>query len=124
MTIGSTKITGYFIGDDLTVRRNVTTTQALTKAWLTVMASLTDADDDAVVQKIITTTGVGGTGEIEDAGLSGTAVIRFDLSPTDTRTISTVSRRYDIQVQLADGKIATVEWGTIVFRPEATKATS
>lgn len=121
-------ITGFAAGDDLEIRRTLDRSEStlpsgstITKAWLTVKTALADADVDAVVQKEVTTTDVVGTGRIEDDGTGDTdPVIRFDLTPTDTRAIGVTHRKYDIQVLTSDSKIYTGEKGHVYAEAEVT----
>ena len=120
-------ISGYAVGDALEIRRTINRTESgldsgltITKAWLTIKTdpSISDADDsNALVQKEITTTDVSGTGQIEnDGGGDVDPVLRFDLTPTDTRDIGVTHRKYDIQVLTSNNDPYTGEkgeiWGT------------
>lgn len=116
-------ITGFAVGDDLLVRRtinrsasNLPTGVIIAQAWLTIKETESDADP-GLVQKDISTTDVAGVGRIEEDGSAsgGDAdpVLRFDLTDTDTRTIGTNHRWYDIQVKTDTGAIYTGEKGEI-----------
>ena len=119
-------ITGFVVGDDLEVRRTITgLTSAMTSAWITVKRYEGQADLDAKLQKQITTVDVPGTGQIEVAGGVGVdGDLRFDLSQANTTALGLATWVYDIQVKLADGKVYTVEKGTITLTGDVTTATS
>lgn len=127
----NTVIEGYFAGDDLDIERDVvdvTVSDPLIKAWLTVKTSATDPDP-GVVQKIITTTPITGVGQIAQDGSvnngNGTASMRFELTKTDTAALgSTVRYYYDVQVKTSAGKIYTPDEGFISFVRGVTDATS
>lgn len=120
-------ITGIAAGDDLDVTRTVTSvpaTQTLTKAWLTIKTTITDADP-GLAQKAITTTSVPGTGQITDAGSSGTGSLLFQLTGTDTLAIPTSAwLYYDIKVKTSASKIYTVEQGRYYAVPRVTTTTT
>jgi len=125
------KLTGFVEGDSLVVRRTIDRAGSelaagatVTKAWMTVKEALDD-EDPGLFQKVITTTDVPGTGQIENNG-SGDLdpVVRFDWLPTDTRAIGPTKRYYDIQIQLNDGTITTPERGTTKALDEVTLADS
>lgn len=110
-------IYGYVVGDELEIKRHITVTQAITKAWLTIGAD--------VVNKAVTTSDVPGTGQIEDdGGTSGIAVVRFDLTKANTTTLSTTRHRYDIQIKFANGNINTPEVSYMQFIAGLTDETS
>lgn len=127
----STVIEGFYAGDDLNLEHdveNVTTTDPLTKAWLTIKTAPA-VPDPGTLQKIITTTPVAGTGHIAQDGSpsngDGIASLRFELTKTDTASLgSSIKYHYDIQCKTAGGKIYTPEKGTIVFLQGVTDATS
>lgn len=123
MTVLSNTISGYVVGDDLEIQRSIEVPQAISKAWFTVKSDSSDSDEDAILQKIITDA-LTTDGQIMDTGSGGTATISFTISGANSRTIGTSVRKYDIQVKLADGKIATPEIGTIRLKGDVTKATS
>lgn len=129
----SATITGYATGDSLIIRRTIDRSASnlpsgvyLTKAWLTVKAAESDADVDAIIQKEITTTDTPGTGQLEDDGNGDTdPILRFDLTPANTRDIGEVHRYYDIQVMLSvNNSIYTGEKGEIWGEGDITLATS
>lgn len=93
----------------------------LTKAWLTI--SIPGGLD---IEKVLTTSDVPGTGQIEnDGGADEDPVVRFDLLNADTLVIGQTSRRYDAQVLADDGQPYTIENGEVWCEmPEVTTATS
>lgn len=119
-------ISGYVVGDNLEVRRTVTgLTDAIAAAWLTIKRHEREADEDAVVAKIITTGDVPGTGKIENAGSpSVDGDLRFDLTPADTTALGSASWVYDVQVKLDDGTVYTPEKGTVDLTSDVTRSTS
>ncbi len=115
------RITDVVVGDDLSIRRTIDfaktgfpTGTTINKAWLTVKSGIADADP-GLFQKAITTTGIAGTGEIENDGAGDVnMVVRFDLIPVDTLAIGpTLLRHFDIQVKTTAGQIYTPEKGLI-----------
>ncbi len=106
---------GIVRGDKFAIRRTVNRLPAgrtIAEAWLTVKAAIADADGSATFQKIITTTPSSGVGWIEDAGSSGSGIIRFDLSSTNTLAMTAGSSYYyDIQIRLDNDDILTLEKG-------------
>lgn len=111
----SVVLSGYVVGDDLEIRRTITGLPSpIAIAWLTVKRYSEQEDTDAAVEKMITTTDVPGTGRIVEAGGVGVdGDLRFDLVPDDTRLLGSQSWIHDLQIKLDDGKIYTVEIGTI-----------
>lgn len=126
-------IEGFFAGDDLDLQppdvTGVQPSDPLTKAWLTVKEDPDDLDVDAALQKIITTTLVGGVGHIgQDGGPSsgnGTASLFFQLSAAETAALGWVIRYFfDVQVKTASGKIYTAVVGSIKMERGYTDATT
>lgn len=77
----------------------VSKTDPLIKAAYTLKGNLSDADPGAL-QKIVTTSNVAGTGQIEvDGSTTGIAVIRFDLTGTDTSGLSPRDFWFDVRVK-------------------------
>jgi len=113
----SASISDVVAGDDYEITRTITDIPAsdeIVTAWLTCKADIDDADNEALFQKEITGSDVPGTGQITDTGADGTGAVRFDLVPDDTvlPTPGTAAV-YDIQILTDDGKVYTVEIGTI-----------
>lgn len=123
------QVRGIVAGDDISLRRTIgfaatgfETGVTIDEAWLTIKVAEEDADIAALVQKIITTTDVPGTGEIETDGTGDVdMVVRFDLEPADTVLIGSVLRFFDIQVKTAGGLIYTPEKGRITTTSQVTK---
>lgn len=123
----SVTLSGYVAGDDLEIRRTITTPpQAIETAWLTLKTHAGQSDSDAALQKVITTDNVPGTGQIEtDGGPSTDGVLRFDLTAANTRALGTKAYLFDVQVQLATTEnIYTAEKGTLTLTDDVTKASS
>jgi hypothetical protein len=117
-------ISGFVVGDDLEIRRTVTDSpDAVETAWLTMKRHRRMADEDAALQKEITVIDAEGVGQVvAPGGEGGDAILRFDLTAEDTLALGTRLYVYDIQVQLEDEKIYTVEEGTFQLTDEVTKA--
>ena len=120
------EIVGFVAGDDLEIRRTVTDLPAaIETAWLTLKHYPSQPDQEAKLQKRITTTDVSGTGQIVEAGGPETdGDLRFDLTPDDTTRLGTKRCVYDIQIKLAIGKVYTVEKGTIQLTAGVTETTT
>jgi len=120
------EITGFVAGDDLEIRRTVTDLPAaIAVAWLTVKRHHKQSDDEAKLQKRITTTDVPGTGQVVEAGGPGTdGDLRFDLTQADTASLGAKWYVHDIQIKLATGKVYTIEKGTIQLTADVTKSTA
>ena len=107
---------GIVRGDVFSIRRTVNkipSARTIAEAWLTVKAAIADVDGSATFQKIITSADVAGTGQIEDTGADGSAVLRFDLVAADTLAMTAgTSYFYDIQIRLDNSAILTLESGT------------
>ena len=121
------KIEGFVIGSDLDVERTITSIpegQTLTKAWLTVKARLSDEDEDALVQKIITPSATP-EGQITDTGEEGgTGVVLFHLLPADTEALGAGVHYFDIKVLTSAGKGGAPFLGVIRGEQGVTRATS
>ena len=97
--------------------KQVSPTDPLTKAWLTVKANLADLDNAAKLQKVVTTaTALASPGKITADGSAsqgnGTATVVFGLVVADTATLPVgTALYYDIQVMTASGAVYTVEAG-------------
>jgi hypothetical protein len=120
------EITGFVAGDDLEIRRTVTDLPAaIDAAWLTVKLHHGQSDDEARLQKRITTTDVPGIGQIIEAGGPGMdGDLRFDLTPDDTTSLGVKKCVHDIQIKLSDGKVYTIEKGTIQLTAGVTETTT
>ena len=126
MSILDVAITGFVAGDDLEIRRTVTDLPAaIDVAWLTVKRHPRQPDDEATLQKRITTTDVAGTGQIVATGGSGVdGDLRFDLAPADTTSLGPKKHVHDIQIKLGTGKVYTIEKGTIQLTEDVTDTTT
>ena len=120
------QITGFVVGDDLEVRRTVTDLPApIESAWLTFKRYPRQPDEEAILQKKITTVDVPGVGQIVVAGEPDVdGDLRFDLTPADTTVLDTRLRAYDIQIKLTTGKIYTIEKGTLQLTGDVTQTTA
>ncbi len=100
-------VTGFVAGDDLSVERtltNISTSDLLFQAWLTVRDSGDDTAITAILTKGPVTTVGNADGQITDDGATdGIGMVRFDLTPADTRLIGMNGYFHDIQVR----KVAT-----------------
>lgn len=119
-------ITGYVAGDDLVIRRTITSLpDAIAAAWITLKHRAGQPDDDAVIQKMISETEVLGVGHIEDdGGLGVNGILRFDFAQADTLAMKTAEYVYDIQIKLDNGAVYTVEKGTIQLTAGVTDSTT
>lgn len=120
------QITGFVVGDDLEIQRTVTGLLApIEVAWLTVKRHPGQPDEEARLQKRITTTNDPGTGYITDTG--GPDVdgdLRFDLTQADTANLGARKYVHDIQIRLTSGMVYTIEKGTIQLDADVTKGTT
>jgi len=99
-------ITGYAIGDTLSIAREVIDLpvgRTVTQAWMTVGS----------LQKIITSAPQAGIGQITDPGADGAASLLFEFTITDTGVTLAHERaaHFSIQVKFDNGEIATLEAG-------------
>jgi hypothetical protein len=120
------EITGFVVGDDLEVRRTVTDLPAaIETAWLTLKHYPSQPDQEAKLQKRITTTDAPGTGQVVEAGGPGTdGDLRFDLTPDDTTRLGVKRYVHDIQIKLSTGKVYTIEKGTLQLTAGVTETTT
>ncbi len=120
------EITGLVVGDDLEIRRTVTELLAPVEvAWLTVKHHPGQPDEEARLQKRITTTNDPGTGYITNTGgLDIDGDLRFDLTQADTAGLGTRRYVHDIQIRLTTGMVYTIEKGTIQLEADVTKGTA
>lgn len=119
MTKTGVEIRDVVIGDDFRIQRTYTglpTGMSIAKAWLTIKESDRQIDADALLQNEITTS-VTAAGQITDADTTGGDIaLYFDLARAETATARHVQPYlYDVQIQVSDGSIHTLEKGTIVF---------
>ena len=95
----------------------------VSEAWWTLKERTSDPDDTAVMQIHITTSGSSIGAVINN--LDGTVLLKFTPTPTQTTFSSDTDNAtyfYDIQVQLADGEIYTLEIGKVFLMDTITKA--
>lgn len=118
-------------GDDYSRTETVTlpTGQTITKAWLTVKDIPGRPDNQAIVQKVVTTSYVAGQGQITNDGTGNVpAVARFDLTPTDTAALvpgdGETPYYFDFQILTSVGKINTPNAGRISAVRQITQANS
>ena len=120
------RIDDFCVGDDLDVRRTIRgipAGQTVAEAWLTIKENEDDLDPAAIVQKNITTANVAGTGQIEDDGAGGTAILRFDLTRVDTLLLSPDSAYFhDVQIKTSGDKISTPFRGMTLAKKQYTIA--
>lgn len=120
-------VTDFAAGDDISIERTITTVpsgQTMTTAWFTVKRKVSDTDIQAVFQKEVTSSLVAGEGQIDDTGADGTGHIIFYVVAAETALLTPFSEyRYDIQVKLSGGGVATPEIGVIIAFPQMTRAT-
>lgn len=118
-------VRGFVAGDDLSIRRRLTNTVAadpLLNAWLTVRDSKDDTTATVIFLKGPIDTIGNSSGIIEDNGsTNGTAIVRFDLGPADTRLVG-IGFYFDIQVRTVAVKTYTPIKGTIRAVGEVTSA--
>ncbi len=120
------EITGFVEGDDLEIRRTITELPAaIAVAWLTVKRHHNQPDEEAKLQKRITSMDVPGTGQIvEPGGPETDGDLRFDLTQAETESLGTKRHVHDIQIKLVTGKVYTIEKGTIQLTSDVTETTA
>ncbi len=88
----------------------------MTKAWFTIKENLTQDDEEAPIQKVITPS-LGADGQITDDGTDdGVGRISFRIQASDITRQNFSSRRlyyYDVKILLSDGKVYTREIGRL-----------
>ncbi len=101
--------------------------ETLSKAWFTVKRRLADADEDAVIQKSITTA-VTDEGSIDNIGASSPmtdAHLFFLLTPDDTRALKVNHVYfYTIKVLSSGNAPKTIEGGRLQASEATTQAES
>lgn len=117
------RINEFVAGDRLEIRRTITVGAAVQTAWLTIKNKPGDTDENAVVQKEVTTDLVDNVGQIVAAGDGDTdAEVVFFLTSENTAELHKRLFYYDIQVETADGAKYTPEQGRIQARQQITRA--
>lgn len=113
-------IKGKVAGDDLRVKVTLTgipSGQTIVKAWLTIKGKKTDLDNQAIVQKVMTS-GFSHTGTDPV-----TATWSYDLTAAETANCKPqVTYEYDCQVKTSMGLIDTPISGQITFEQGVTSA--
>lgn len=113
-------------GASWTLRRsivNVPAGQLITEAWFTVKEDVDDLDADALIQKHVTIANVAGTGQVEDQGISGTGIVRFDLLHTETALLNeNIDYEYDIKVKTDLGTRDHPEIGVVRVKMRVTQS--
>ena len=111
------------VGDTIDFERiviDVPNGQTIVTAWLTIKEHYDQTDDDAVIQKRVTTT-TSASGYITNA--TNTATLVFQLSVSDTSALyANAEYVYDIQVKTNSDTISTLESGIITFNPQVTRS--
>jgi hypothetical protein len=125
----SVRIVDFVAGDDLRISRLYTELAEgifISKAYLTIKRSaVDDADDEAVIQKTITTAEQMSGAIIDDDTTGGSIQLYFDLSSSDTSLLTPlIPYAYDVQVHTIGNAIYTCEKGIIVMHQGVTAATS
>ena len=121
------KIRNFVCGDSLAVERTirgVPTGLTISKAYMTIKGTATDADASAVVQVSITST-LTSAGQITDTGADGTGAVRFTLTPAQTLLLTPEQAyAFDVQIVLSDSGLYTPCKGTMKGLQQVTIATT
>ena len=122
-------INDFVRGDSYQLPRTVTITdilpETLVKAWFTVKRRIVDSDDDAIIQKTITTV-LSVDGQIDEGGTAiADGHMYFLLTATDTNAMAALNiYHYDIKVLSSAGDAKVVESGRITSSASVTQASS
>lgn len=115
-------IKGKVAGDDLRVHATITgipSGQTVVKAWLSIKAKKNEPDNQAIVQKIIT------SGFTHTGTDPVTCVMNLDLTAAETANCKPqTTYEYDVQIKTSTGLIDTPIIGQIVFDQGVTAATT
>lgn len=128
ITLDDPPINPLVIGDDYDITREVTgipEDDTIEEAWLTIKLTEFDDDEDAIIQKNITSAPAIGVGQVLDIGDNSAKVgsILFQLTATDTGLLDSYTLyRYDIQVLTTAGKRSTREQGVLLPQGQITQA--
>lgn len=118
MTVSVSRIDDFVLGDDLEIERSITsipTGIVIDSAWFMVKRKFEDTDAQALISKTISTVDTAGIGWIENTGGSGTGLIHFYITATDTALLTALSEyQYSIKLKFDNGKVVTPEIGVIV----------
>lgn len=82
--------------------------------WFTAKKSAAGSDDTAAIKKV--------TADF-DLSVAGVATAPINRAETEALPNRTETYFYDVQIKRADGKIETVDEGTITIRADVTHAT-
>ena len=110
-------ISDFVSGDDVAITKTFTIPSGtiLSQAWFTVKKKFEDADNAAIISKLITAVNQSGIGWIENVS---TGKIHFYLTPIDTAKLVGYSEYpYSIKLQYSNGEIHTPETGHIISTP-------
>lgn len=114
MTVNS-RIGNFATNSNLVLRRTVTGVPSgslIASAEFVTKAAEDDAD--AILDKTVLPGDNPGVGQVEDTGVDGTGVIRFDLDPIDTALLTPGTKyRFWIEVVLDTGELVCIETGEI-----------
>ena len=114
---------GIVRGDQFSIRRvvkGIPSSILVSSAQLTLKSTIATADP-GLFQKSITSANVAGTGQVENTGASGVAVIRFDINDDDTLLMAAdTDYFFDIQVKLSNDDIKTIESGVTSAKAQVT----
>jgi hypothetical protein len=119
------QIKGFVVGDDVDVERTCTgipAGQTVTTAWLTVKESVSQDDNQAVFQKVITPSPVSGQGQITDDGDGdGIAVLYFHLTAENTALLKAKKAYlFDVQIKTSALRTHTPYKGIIIGEEQVT----
>lgn len=87
-------------------------------AWFTAKNAIEDDDDDAVIRKGTTSTGLSGI-TITDAQ-NGVLVVDIDELETSTLGTGTTTLYYDLQIRESTGQLTTVATGLFFLMDQVT----
>lgn len=113
-------VAGNDLDEDRTVG-NVPLGQTVAEAWLSIKLRATDPDNEAVIQKHITTASSDEGVVVDEDADDGTAMLTFFLTAEETLTLDPSIRYvYDIQVFTSADKTYTGEVGVVTVKQKVT----